>query len=206
MMKNKEEKISPGILEEIYDATYVEKICDKEWRHKELPKASSVIFSFFRPESVLDIGCANGLYIKAFEFFGCNVFGIEGTPYFQKSLKKIFDKTQFSILDLRKPFSLGRKFDLVMSVEVLEYIEKEFADIAVKNICDHGDTLFITACPSKGGVSHVNPQKKKYWVDKFEAQGFDYNQTTTKLLQKVFRPLPIRWLRADLMIFKRRKK
>jgi hypothetical protein len=65
----------------------------------------------------------------------------------------------FAAFDLSRPFRLGRRFDLVQSLEVAEHIPPAQTEIFVDNLAAHGDViLFSAAVPGQGGEFHVNEQ------------------------------------------------
>ena len=191
--------------EKFYNNKYCERINAKRWRFNLTPKTMLVLHDYFKPKSVIDVGCANGLHLKAFKELGVErLFGIEGTSAWAPYIEKYFGD-QYIIADLRKPLpSIGSKFDLVISFEVLEHLEKEFAKQAVQNICSLGDTLVITANPTHGGFYHLNPKPKKYWIKLFEDEGFEFCEDDVEQLQSVYQKGRCsQWFKTGLMVFKR---
>jgi len=192
-------------LNKVYNKKYVEKIVAKKWRYKDIPLLVDTVYKHFKFKSMIDFGCANGIHVKEFMKRGIDTFGIEGTKDFSKEIEKNYGG-DYLIHDLRKPLDLDRNFDLGMSLEVLEHIEEEYADIAVQNICNHSNILCITASNiPKSGV-HVNPQPKKYWIKKFESvKSFKFMKKETREMEKTCREygnvMPT-WMRNDLMIFR----
>ncbi len=172
----------------IYNKPYVDKIVAKPWRYEQAPLQVDIMYDHFKPQSVIDIGAANGLHTSAFWNKGCFTMAIEGTEYFEKYLE--VNANQFRIHDLRAPLRLRKTFDLLHSAEVLEHIEKEYVDVVLDSICSLSDTLFVTASPEKGGVAHVNPQPKEYWIDKFTEHGFIYQKRETEDIVSKFKRLP----------------
>ena len=188
--------------ESIWTKKYVRWKANTKWRLTQTPIAAKMIWQHFKPTSVVDFGCAEGLYLKVFQGMGCRVVGVEGTDHWMPSLQNNIGNGALKE-DLRIPFDLGDRFDMAMSVEVLEHLEEEYALVAVQNICRHSDLLFITASPKRGGTNHVNPQPKPYWIERFEAQGFEYREKLTEEMQLWPWPDRLRWLREDLMLFRR---
>lgn len=127
----------------------------------------------FSVKSVLDVGCGAGAWCKVWEENGVSdVLGIDGS-YVDSSILLI-DKAKFMPADLRSTVRLGRKFDLVVSLEVAEHIPLENADEFARNLVSHGDiVLFSAAVPGQGGEYHVNEQPLEYWRGKFDSLGFD---------------------------------
>jgi SAM-dependent methyltransferase len=133
-----------------------------------------VVLKYISPQSVLDVGCGLGTWLKVFkENHGISdVLGIDGS-YLDKS-KLAIAATDFKEVDLRESFDLGQKFDLVLSLEVAEHLPEASADEFIASLCRHSDTvLFSAAIPGQGGQNHINEQWPEYWQAKFNMHGFD---------------------------------
>jgi len=126
----------------------------------------------FNVKRVLDLGCATGLWLKAFRMNQIDGLGIEGSTIPQHL--KMVPSNYIVQKDLRFEIDKRLGFNFIMSIEVAEHIEREYADVYVNNLTKHGaDTIFMTAAPpGQGGDAHVNCQPKTYWVDKIEQKGY----------------------------------
>lgn len=139
-------------------------------------KAATVVVGLLRGlfsiNSVLDVGCGVGLWLKAYETQGISdILGIDGMWVPKENL--VIGKDKFKTHDLTAPFSLGRKFDLVMCIEVAEHLRETAADTLVDSLAAHGDLImFSAAIPGQGGFCHVNEQFQDYWIARFRARGF----------------------------------
>ena len=187
-----------------YGAKYCELIDNKAWRHKLTPPTVKVLYDHFKPESVIDLGCANGLHLKAFKELGVErLFGIEGTHYWAPYIEKYFGE-QYIIADLREPLpSFRANFDLVFCVEVLEHLEEKFAHQVVKNILSLGNTFCISACPLTGGFHHVNVKDRRYWIDLFKEFGVRYCRDEVEKLQTIFKGMNCSgWFKTGLKVFR----
>lgn len=124
------------------------------------------------PQSVLDVGCGVGTWLAEWIKSGIkDVVGLDG-EYVDLSALQIPAKN-FRASDLRESFSLGRRFDLVESLEVAEHLDEVSADGFVESLCAHSDNiLFSAAVPGQGGTHHVNEQWPSYWADKFAQFGY----------------------------------
>jgi SAM-dependent methyltransferase len=122
--------------------------------------------------SVLDVGCATGHFLRAFAEAGIDDFlGIDGdyVPRHQLAI----DERRFRAVDLAAGFDLGRRFDLVISLEVAEHLPRASADRFVASLARHGSTiLFSAAIPFQGGDGHLNEQWPSYWAERFERHGY----------------------------------
>lgn len=131
-----------------------------------------LVLQFVRPKSVLDIGCGQGLWLKAFEEQGISdVLGYDGA-YVELDKLQI-SKEKFIGADLEQPMNIGRTFDLAMSVEVGEHLSDKASRAFVKNLTDSAPVvLFSAAIPGQGGVHHINEQWPQYWEERFKERGY----------------------------------
>jgi len=131
-----------------------------------------VLFEIYKPSSILDVGCGLGNWIQVAKKMGVmDIVGVDGA-YVDRSLLKIAPN-EFVEKDLTKPFDLGRRFDLAISLEVAEHLPDSCADAFVQSITQHADVvLFSAALPGQGGQNHINEQWPEYWQAVFEKHGF----------------------------------
>lgn len=130
-----------------------------------------LFLSYFKPKTVLDIGCGLGTWLKIFEQNQCDIFGIDGDYVNQKDL--VIDKSKFKAFDLNLKYNLEKKFDLVISLEVAEHILPENAEVFIESMCHHGDViLFSAAIPGQEGTLHYNEQYNEYWIQHFHQNGY----------------------------------
>jgi len=175
------------------------------------------IYNVFNPKSVLDVGCGAGFMIEAFvALLGAdgngfpNVLGIDGAIA-SKEVSPI--KSYMETYDLRSPVDLQRTFDLVLSIEVAEHIEEEYADTFCDTLTKHANNrIVMTAAPQgQGGTNHVNCQPRSYWVKKLAQRGFKINSiesdalrfNTAVIIEK--NKCNIGYLPRNFMVFEREK-
>jgi SAM-dependent methyltransferase len=123
--------------------------------------------------SVLDVGCGRGIWLSQWLLHGAsNVTGVDG-PYIDAEMLRI-PQSSFLARDVSQPFSLGRRFDLVQSLETAEHLPEASAETFIDNLIGHGSLiLFSAAIPGQGGEHHINEQPWEYWRAKFAARGFE---------------------------------
>ena len=127
---------------------------------------------YIKPQSVVDIGCGLGTWLKVFEDSGIKVIlGVDGN-YIDKSKLCIADK-YFLLHDLTTPLKLEIRYDLAICLEVAEHLPEDKADVLINTLTNASDTiLFSAALPLQGGQNHLNEQSFSYWVKKFNDKGF----------------------------------
>jgi len=130
------------------------------------------ILKMLAPQSVLDAGCGAGAWCSVWLEIGVpDVRGLDGNYVRPEGL--LIDQQLFTAADLAHPVDLGRKFDLVTSLEVAEHLPADSADVFVDSLVRHGDIiLFSAATPGQGGEYHVNEQPLAYWREKFMRRGY----------------------------------
>ena len=153
-----------------YSSSFFDEIVDDSLSsaHVVVPSVLSIV----KPESVVDVGCATGAWLSVFRESGVeDILGLDGS-YVDTSKLRI-PAERFESIDLSRPFTLPRKFDLAVSLEVAEHLPKRSAKGFVESICNLAPTiLFSAAVPGQGGVRHVNEQWPEYWRLLFAEQEY----------------------------------
>lgn len=122
--------------------------------------------------SVVDVGCGTGAWLAAFATSGINDYrGLDGAWAEKAGLE--IPRDRFIAADLASPPSLGRVFDLAISLEVAEHLPPSAADRFVTTLAELAPVvIFSAAIPGQGGTSHVNEQWPDYWSERFAARGY----------------------------------
>lgn len=133
---------------------------------------SPLVSGWLKPQSLLDVGSGAGAWCKIWKEQGIpEVTGVDGEYVKTESL--LIPEGDFLRRDLSAPFDLGRKFDLVTSLEVAEHVAEGSARIFVENLVRHGDcVMFSAAVPGQGGEFHVNEKPLSYWRALFLEHGY----------------------------------
>jgi hypothetical protein len=123
-------------------------------------------------DSLLDVGAGHGAWASEWMAAGVtDVVAIDGD--YVKPDQLVIPEANFRAADLSQPLDLGRKFDLVQSLEVAEHLPHAKAATFVETLTRHGDVvLFSAAVPHQGGEHHVNEQPPEYWRQLFKACGY----------------------------------
>jgi hypothetical protein len=85
----------------------------------------------------------------------------------------LFPRAFFRQQDLSQAWDLGRRYDIVLCLEVGEHLAAESAPLLVHNLTAHSDVVaFSAACPGQPGQHHINCQWPEYWQSLFNARGY----------------------------------
>lgn len=153
-----------------YDADFFEYFRESSRRSAEA--VIDVVEPVLAPQSVLDIGCGEGVWLSVWKARGVSrVLGLDGAASAVESL--CIDSTEFVLHDLAQPFELGQRFDLVQCLELAEHLPETAAEGLVESLCAHAPAvLFSAAVPGQGGEGHVNERPYEYWRRLFAKRGF----------------------------------
>lgn len=122
--------------------------------------------------TVLDVGCGAGAWLSVYrEQDVTEVLGVDG-DYVNRD-RLLIPRECFRAVDVSQPFDLGRRFDLVQSLEVAEHLPAASSRTLVANLVQHGShVLFSAAIPGQGGENHINEQSYEFWRALFAAHGY----------------------------------
>jgi SAM-dependent methyltransferase len=125
------------------------------------------LMEIFAPQSVLDVGCGDGRWLRQCLKLGVqSATGVDGPWTDLKSL--VIPRDCFIVQNLEQRFSLSRKFDLVLSLEVAEHVAPASSEGFIANLVAHGDcVLFGAAIPYQGGFRHINERWQSFWAEAF---------------------------------------
>jgi SAM-dependent methyltransferase len=133
----------------------------------------SLVMELVQPRSILDVGCGRGTWLDVFRAAGVtDSIGVDG-PHIEPSDLEIPVDT-FVAHDLDTPLHLARRFDLAMSLEVGEHLDRSRAPALVASLVAHAPVvLFSAAVPFQGGAGHVNEAWPSAWARHFATHDYD---------------------------------
>lgn len=146
-------------------------------RNRWMPFFNSVadnIVELFNPKMVLDAGCAMGYIVEALRDRGVEAYGFDISEYAISHVRDDIKPYCFvhSITD-KIPETYPQKYDLVLTVEVLEHLFPEMGSIAIKNLCLYSNTVLFSSTPDDiTDKTHVNVRLPEYWAKEFARNGF----------------------------------
>ena len=172
------------------------------------PDISQSITSDLQPHTVVDVGCGTGALLEVLKENGCQVFGLEySEAALQLCRARGVDVQKF---DLEKEsLAINQTFDVVVSMEVGEHLPEKSADRYVEILAELSDTIVFSAAqpgpPERHAHDHVNEQPKSYWLSKFRAFGFEYDEVMSNQWQKKWQAggAVVYWYHENVMILRR---
>jgi len=133
-------------------------------------KIADNIVRDLRPTSVLDAGCAMGFLVEALRARGVEAWGIDVSDYAISQVDESVSE-YCEVGSLSQP--LSRRYDLIVSIEVLEHIPATETAIALGNLCAATDRLLLSTTPDDyGEATHHNVQPPETWSAALAREGF----------------------------------
>lgn len=151
------------------------------------------------PKTYLDLGSGTGAMVNFAQKMGVEAYGVDiinGPEHW------------FITHDLRTPFDIIMRFDIITCLEVGEHLPIESHNVLIKTITRHMKTsgllIFSAAPPGQGGEHHIGCRPAVEWRTLFHEQGISYRADYTRQLSHLFGWVAgpaSNWLAANLMVF-----
>jgi SAM-dependent methyltransferase len=157
------------------------------------------LHGLWQPASVLDIGCGRGAWLAAWRELGVqDVLGIDG-PWNRQEL--LLDPAiPFRAANLEAPVQPGRRFELAMSIEVVEHLSPAAGEGVVQSLTSCADVvLFSAAFTGQGGVHHIHERYHSHWGTLFAARGYGVHDVLRPRFWADERVQP--WHRANAFLY-----
>jgi len=124
-----------------------------------------LVLKMVEPRSIIDLGCGDGSWLKAFEEQGIrDLQGIEN----QMPANPLIERGRVQIHNLCHPYYSKRTYDLALCLEVAEHLPEKAASTLIETLTGLASVvLFSAAIPHQGGDGHVNEQWNSYWHQLF---------------------------------------
>jgi hypothetical protein len=122
------------------------------------------------PKTVLDAGCAIGMLVETLRARGVDASGIDLSTY-------AVGQVDESVRAYCRHGSIAEEFtgryDLIVSIEVLEHMPQREGEAAIANFCRHTDDVLFSSSPLDfKEPTHVNVHMPEYWAEEFARHGF----------------------------------
>lgn len=158
-----------------------------------------ILFEFYEPKSIVDIGCGLGAWLKSARDLGVqNLLGLDGNYIDRKKL--LINPDHFRAADLTERIVVERRFDLAISAEVAEHLSYSRSESFVADLTRLSDViLFSAATPYQGGTNHINEQWLEFWGILFRRFGY---VACDVLRPRIWgNPAVEFWYRQNLIVF-----
>ena len=165
---------------------------------------AATIDRMFKPNSLIDVGCGAGTLLAQFKQNGLDVKGLE---YSDAGIALCGKKGVYvEKFDLETEEVIHGSWDLTVSFEVAEHLPESLADNYVRVISQFSPIVIMSAATvGQGGLNHVNEQPHKYWIEKMQRRGFDYDRQTSHQVRVEWAGMGVAsWYVNNTMIFRRR--
>lgn len=149
-----------------------------DWAHEgaERIKQAKMLVDISHPAKALDIGCANGMLVKALNMFAVEAWGVDISKWAIDNAEPEI-KHRCIELDVRSnklPFA-NESFDLVCSMGTLEHIEADLLDFVISEIARVTRRWIYISVPVTnsyldkpwGDTTHVTFKPCSWWISLF---------------------------------------
>jgi hypothetical protein len=158
-----------------FDAYYYASGCGKPYERSQdwldlFNGIAGRIVQDIEPTSVMDAGCAMGLLVEALRGRGVEAYGMDISEY---SIGMVHSdvKPYCQVGSITEPFE--QRYDLIVSIEVLEHMSAADSERAVENFCQHTDDVLFSSTPfDYKEATHFNVQPPEYWAELFARHQF----------------------------------
>jgi len=159
----------------IFDAYYYEHDCGIPYERNEhwlnfFGAIAERIVKDFSPMIVLDAGCAKGFLVESLRNKGVDAFGVDISEH---AINCIYEpiRNYCKVASIAEP--LDSNYDVIISIEVVEHMEKSESETAIANLCNHTDKILFSSSPyDYSEVTHINVQQPEVWAQIFARNGF----------------------------------
>ena len=148
--------------------------------------------------SVADFGALDGHYATWLNDTGLvSGFAFDGVSGISE-----ITEGRVQYLDLAQPFTLWRRFDWLLCLEVAEHIAREHETVFLSNLARHATWGIVLswAPPHVEGEGHVNCRPLEESRDLVEALGFAQDEYATRMLRA---SAELSWIAESVALYRR---
>lgn len=155
----------------------------------------------WKPASVVDVGCGRGAWLAAWGEQGVGTLAGYDGPW-NRADQMVDPRIRFTAADLERPLPADTRYDLAMSIEVVEHLSPAAGEAVVDSLARLSDAvLFSAAFTGQGGVNHIHERYHSHWGALFRARGFRVFDAVRPALWADERVMP--WHRANVFVYAR---
>ncbi|HMQ31297.1 MAG TPA: class I SAM-dependent methyltransferase [Chloroflexaceae bacterium] len=166
--------MSPLEPNKLFDATYYATGCGQPYARSEAFMAffgavAERIVAEIGPRTALDAGCALGLLVEQLRARGVEAEGVDISEFAIAGAHESV-REHVRVGSVAEPF--GRRYDLIVCIEVLEHMPRAEAEAAVANFCAHSDDVLFSSSPHDyREATHFNVNPPEHWAALFARHG-----------------------------------
>lgn len=166
--------MNPADTQSLFDAHYYATGCGLPYRRDEAWQrffggVADQIVAEIAPTSALDAGCALGLLVEQLRERGVAAEGVDISEYAIANAPEAV-RPFVRVGSVTEPF--GRRYDLIVCIEVLEHMPPEGAERAIANLCAHSDDVLFSSSPHDyKEATHFNVNPPEHWAARFARHG-----------------------------------
>lgn len=154
--------------------------------------ATDYIINVLKPQSVLEFGCGVGWYCKYLSDYGVNpMHGIEPATMDPSNFENEgCEQFNFDVTRQDEPDGIQEYYDVVLSLEVLEHIPREFHTKVFDYLASKEPhvVVFSGARVGQGGHGHVAERPEEEWRAEWTERGYIFMPELTQHIRKVCTP------------------
>jgi hypothetical protein len=159
----------------LFNAWYYQTGCGSPYQRNDhwlgiFGELADRIIAEIGPRSVMDAGCALGMLVEQLRARGVEAEGIDISGY---AIAQAHESVRpyVRVASVAEPF--GRRYDLIVCIEVLEHMPRHEAEAAIANMCAWSDDILFSSSPyDHKEATHMNVNPPEYWADRFARHGF----------------------------------
>ena len=135
---------------------------------------SEEVVARYGVSSMLDAGCALGVFVEEMRARGVEAWGVDLSEYAISQVPEALRPYCFSgSLVEELPEGMPRRYDLVTCIEVLEHMPVADADRAVARLCSYTDRVLFSSTPDGySEATHHSCRPAEQWSAVFARHGF----------------------------------
>jgi hypothetical protein len=127
--------------------------------------------------------------------------GIDG-PWNRQELM-VSPAIEFRPTNLEQPLSLDERFDVAMSIEVVEHLTPSAGEAVIESLTRLSDVVvFSAAFSGQGGIDHIHERYHSHWGALFRERGYAAYDAFRPQVWSDERVMP--WHRANVFLYLRR--
>ncbi len=138
-------------------------------------------------ESAVDLGCGPGFYVATLRKGGIGITGYDGNPHVEQISRLILrDDCPCEMVDLTDELFTDDPFDLVLFLNVGEYIPAQYEEKVIRNLVTNSGKYIILSWAEEEDALNgiVNSRSSDYLIKQFATHGFYQNTIARNLLRE----------------------